>query len=376
MATEQTHSTRLSSSTATPSLSSDHYLDPTLFEQELALIWRKQWLYLDRLGVLQNPGDFQVYRIAGREIIVTLNEASQYKAFFNVCRHRGSVLCEAESGHFNSGRIICPYHQWSYTLDGAQAGTPRVNLAVADGALDLHPVLLRSWAGNLYVNLDSTATGTIEDVMIPGPKTLEHWPLAQLSVGHRSSFVINCNWKIFWENYLECYHCPAIHPELCRIVPLYQAGLSTELINPEHPATDSVAAGIESWTSTGRAIAAPFATLNEAERAAGHTFLELYPNQYIVAHSDYVRQVCIQPLSVTQTQITAEWLFSEDALADPNFDARPATDFGELVLEQDTRVCELNQRGLNAASAFQGVLVDLEADVVDFHQKYRKWMNQ
>ncbi len=72
MATEQTHSTRPSSSIAKPSLSSDHYLDPTIFEQELALIWRKQWLYLDRLGILQNPGDFQVYRIAGREIIVTL----------------------------------------------------------------------------------------------------------------------------------------------------------------------------------------------------------------------------------------------------------------------------------------------------------------
>ena len=359
--------------TLLPSLPAAYYLDPNILEREYAAIWRTQWQYLMRLDTLKEPGAFKVFRIGDREIFIVLNEDREYRGFYNVCRHRGSVLCEADSGQF-SGNIICPYHQWSYGLDGALIKMPRIDVVNAIEDLNLLPVALTTWGGNLYVNLDSKTSLSLESMMIPGPNVLDNWPLERLAVGHRTSFTLACNWKVFWENYLECYHCPAIHPELSQIVPLYQAGLSTANLDPDHPAEDRVAAHIESWTTTGRAIAPAFSTLTAAEQVVGHTFVEIYPNQYLVAHADYVRQVSLQPRSVTSTQVTAEWLFDPDFLSDPDADLSPAIDFGARVLDQDTRVCELNQRGLAASGRFQGHLTHLEQDLADFHDIYRNWM--
>ena len=185
-----------------------------------------------------------------------------------------------------------------------EAGCVAENLALQATSLGLDRVLLTEWAGNLYLNLDQTSDLTISDAMIPGPTTLNNWPLSTLKVRHRMQFDIRCNWKIFWENYLECYHCPGIHPELCRIVPLYQAGLATDHLKSGFKGEDRVANGVESWPETGRAIAPTLEGLSKAEVKAGHTFLEIYPNQYIVAHPDYVRQVSILPSAPGVTRVT------------------------------------------------------------------------
>ena len=363
------------SPTLTPSLPAAYYLDPNILEQEYEDIWRKQWLYLMRADRLEQPGDYQVFQIAGREIFVVLDQTLQHQGFFNVCRHRGSVLCEKVAGQFNQ-KIICPYHQWSFALDGKLLQTPRVQLAEEAESLNLLPVRLQTWGGNLYVNLNANTEESLESKMIPAPDTLNNWPLEGLEVGHHAVFDIHCNWKVFWENYLECYHCPAIHPELSRMVPLYQAGLSTAAIDPSNATLDRVAANIESWTTTGRAIAPAFSTLTESEISVGHTFVEIYPNQYLVAHADYVRQVSLQPISATATRVSAEWLFDPDFLSQPGVDLSPAVAFGTQVLDQDTRVCELNQRGLAAAGDYQGHLIHLEDDLAAFHTIYRQWMSK
>ena len=356
------------------SLTANHYLSADIYQKELARIWRRHWIYVGRADELKSPGDFKVLRIAEREILLVLDRSHKIGAFYNACSHRGSVLCEAESGQLKSGRIICPYHQWSYGLTGELLSTPRIELGSQATSLGLDRVLLTEWAGNLYLNLDQTSDLTISDAMIPGPTKLNNWPLSTLKVRHRMQFDIRCNWKIFWENYLECYHCPGIHPELCRIVPLYQAGLATDHLKSGFKGEDRVASGVESWTETGRAIAPTLEGLSKAEVKAGHTFLEIYPNQYIVAHPDYVRQVSILPSAPGVTRVTAEWLFAPDVSKNPSFDPAPAIEFCERLLHQDARVSELNQRGLAAKPHHQGVLIDLESDVWDFHEYYRTWM--
>lgn len=356
------------------SLTANHYLSADIYRAELAQIWRRHWIYAGRADELKNPGDFKVLRIAEREVLLVLDASHQIGAFYNACSHRGSVLCEAESGQLKSGRIICPYHQWSYSLGGELLFTPRIKLGSQAAHLGLDKVSLTEWAGNLYLSLDQNSDLNVLDAMIPGPKTLDNWPLSTLKVRHRVQFEVQCNWKIFWENYLECYHCPGIHPELCRIVPMYQAGLATDHLKSGFKGEDRVASGVESWTETGRAIAPNLEGLSEAEVKAGHTFLEIYPNQYIVAHPDYVRQVSILPIAPGATRVTAEWLFAPDVFENPSFDPSPAVEFCERLLHQDARVSELNQRGLAAKPHHQGVLIDLESDVWDFHEHYRAWM--
>ena len=363
------------SSVLQPSLPAELYLDPVVYQNELRKIWYRQWIYAGRTDQLPSPGDYMLHTIGNQSIIVTRNEKGRIGAFHNTCRHRGSALCQAQQGQFKQGQIICPYHRWSYSLTGDLLNTPFLDLADANRNFSLYPVQCQSWKGNIYLNLDTSRSVELGETADPGFTVLNNWPLEQLKLGHSHQFELACNWKIFWENYLECYHCPGIHPELCKLVPLYKAALSTDRLDPDTELADAVGSGIESWTTTGKAISSPFPGLSEAECSAGHTFMELYPNQYIVAHSDYIRQVSITPLATDRTRITAEWFFSGEAMAGADFDPTPAIEFSKQVLAEDAIVNELNQRGITALPHQQGYLTPQEGDLALFHQRYKAWMD-
>ena len=348
-----------------PSLPAKLYSDPAVFQEELDKIWYRQWLYVGRADSISNQGDYRLTTVGNQTIIVTRNQEDRVCAFHNTCRHRGSALCLDQQGHFKQGRITCPYHRWSYSLEG---------ISDEQHHFGLYPVQCQSWAGNIYINLDANSSLKLGETADPDFTVLDNWPLEKLKLGHTHQFELACNWKIFWENYLECYHCPGIHPDLCKLVPLYKAALATDRIDPGAKLADAVAPGIESWTTTGKAISLPFEGLSEDEANAGHTFMELYPNQYIVAHSDYVRQVSVSPLSAERTRITAEWLFSAEAMRDLDFDPSPAIDFSKQVLAEDSWVNELNQRGITALPHHNGYLAPVEADLALFHEMYRNWM--
>lgn len=359
-----------------PSLPAKLYSDPAVYQEELNKIWYRQWIYAGRADGLSRPGDYMLTKVGNQTIIITLNQEDQVRAFYNTCRHRGAELCQAQQGHFKQGRITCPYHRWSYSLEGALLNTPNLVISDHHPNFGLYPVKCQSWAGNIYINLNANSTLKLGETADPNFTVLDTWPLEKLKLGHTHQFELACNWKIFWENYLECYHCPGIHPDLCKLVPLYKAALATDRIDPGAELADAVASGIESWTTTGKAISLPFEGLSAQEVNAGHTFMELYPNQYIVAHSDYVRQVSISPLSAERTLVIAEWLFSAEAMNDPDFDPAPAIDFSKQVLAEDSWVNELNQRGITALPHQNGYLVPVEADVGLFHDMYKNWMAQ
>ena len=359
-----------------PSLPAKLYSDPAVYQEELDKIWYRQWIYAGRVDGIPNQGDYTLTTVGNQTVIITRHREGQVRAFYNTCRHRGAELCQAQQGHFKQGRITCPYHRWSYSLEGALLNTPNLDISNDQHNFGLYPVQCQSWGGNIYINLDVDSPLRLGETADPNFTVLNNWPLEKLKLGHTHQFELACNWKIFWENYLECYHCPGIHPDLCKLVPLYKAALATDRIDPGTELADAVASGIESWTTTGKAISPPFEGLSAEETNAGHTFMELYPNQYIVAHSDYVRQVSVSPLSAERIRITAEWLFSAEAMRDPDFDPAPALDFSTQVLVEDSWVNELNQRGITALPHQNGYLVPVEADVGLFHEMYRNWMSQ
>ena len=352
------------------------YFDPAASSTELQAIWHRQWLYVCRSHALAQPGDFRVFRIGSQSILLVRDTDATLRAFHNTCVHRGSILCEEDSGQLPGKRIVCPYHRWTYALSGELLSVPFLETGGSEKGIALYRVALREWGGNVFINLAGAAEAGLEASAEPGLDVLAHWPLADLRVAHTYENRLGCNWKIFWENFVECYHCPGTHPGLCRMVPLYQQSF-TALTDRLATAgfAQGVAPGIESWTTDGKAHGPIFPDLTAEERDIGYTFLTLLPTMFIVAHRDYVRQVSIVPLGPKQTLVRTEWLFSEAALKDPDFNPRPAVDFVTNLLQEDARVCELNQRGQQAIPHQQGRLVPQEDEVFRFHEWYRTLMN-
>ena len=201
-----------------------------------------------------------------------------------------------------------------------------------------------------------------------------------LVTGHRMVKELQCNWKIFWENYNECLHCPGIHPELSEMVPVYGRGYMAENEDPKwdpnkQQNATSLKDGSKTWTMDGTLCGPEFPDLTDEERTRGQTFVTLVPTMFIVAHRDYVRTVTLIPLGPERTELRAEWLFLPETLASPDFNLANVIDFASLVMIQDGAACEMNQRGLRRDKAVSGTLMPQEYEVFKFQQWVRNQMN-
>jgi Rieske 2Fe-2S family protein len=205
-----------------PTLPSEAYLDTGWYARDLRGIWAREWVYVGRLADLA-PGTMRRISVAGENLILCRDAAGTVTAFHNTCRHRGAELCaKAEQA---MGRLItCPYHAWAYSTDGhlvsTAHATPTEDFRKAD--YGLFAVQVRLWRGFVYLCLAEDPPEFLPD---PGLATLDNWPIDGLVTGHRLDSVLACNWKVFWENYNECLHCPGIHPELSDMVPIYRKGI-------------------------------------------------------------------------------------------------------------------------------------------------------
>ncbi len=353
------------------------YRDADRFRRELDAIWQREWLFVGHGSEWPGAGDFQVIAVGDQEVIVTRDRAGQLRAFHNTCRHRGAQLCQAHRGRFPAGRLVCPYHGWAYGLDGNLLSTPPAHRPehFDHGDYPLYPVALQEWRGFVFINLDAGTRLPVADAFGSESETLTAWPLEDLVVVHREDHEVACNWKVFWENFLECYHCPGVHPDLCRLVPLYGEGVTDPADLPDgHPlkSTDDVLRpGAVTWSPDGAALGRAFEGLDEAERRAGMTFTTGMPGVFIVAHLDYVRTVRVLPLAPETTRLSVTWLLSPEAAADDP-DIEQLTAFGRQVVLEDARICEINQRGLRSRAHAAGVLMPPEHDVAAFHDWLRE----
>ena len=207
-----------------PTLPSTWYYDPEQYARELRAVWYRDWVCVGRLEDVPEKGDYRVVALGDQRLIVTRSGAGQVRVFHNTCRHRGSTLCTADAGRFANGRIICPYHTWTYSLDGDLIATPsRVETGDFRAAdFSLYAVHADTWGGYLFVNLSATPALSLFDFLGKEADELKNWPLADMVSVHQERTHLACNWKVFWENYSECYHCPRMHPELCKLVPVYK----------------------------------------------------------------------------------------------------------------------------------------------------------
>jgi Rieske 2Fe-2S family protein len=355
------------------------YTEAVWFERELEAIWYRNWNYVCLEQDLAGPRAYQVTTIGSQQVIVLRDEAGELRAFYNTCRHRGSQLLQQVSGTLNTDSLVCPYHAWSYSLQGALKRIPSAQRPVDfdESILGLYPVSIQTWRGLIFINLDAQPAAL--EHSFDFPQALANWPLESLQTGFTWTKTMDCNWKVFWENYSECLHCPGVHPELSRLVPLYREFKMTVADAPDwrqRQATDpgyrdGLREGARTWSHDGQLVAPVLDGLTEADISAGHTFVTALPTAFIVAHADYVRIVRLLPLAANRTELTVQWLFAPEVLSDANFDAAAVASFACQVMEQDARVAELNQRGLYARPHQAGVLLPEEYEVHQFQQWVR-----
>jgi Rieske 2Fe-2S family protein len=366
-----------------PTLPSSFYYDPAQYERELQSLWYRNWVYAFRANTLTQPGSYRTLRIGNQTALVIRDEDGTLRAFHNTCRHRGSELCRAEAGRLGAKLITCPYHAWGYDLKGNLRRVP--SLSSPEGFdrknFSLYPVALTQWRGLVFLCFDAEHAPPFSAAFARGSDRLDNWPIEDLVSAHSFTRPIACNWKIFWENYNECLHCPGVHPELCDVVPIYGRGIMSEREDPkwaEHTNDDDprfkggLSRHTQTWSSDGQTVGRIFEGLTEAERQAGHHFMTSLPSMFLVGHADYVRITYMRPLGPEVTELTSEWMFPAETLADPKFDMANAVDFVKLVQAQDADVCELNQRGIRAAPHKSGVLMPEEMYLYEFH----KWVHE
>jgi len=349
-------------------LPAEDYYAPEVFEVDRERIFFRHWLCIGREEAIPNPGDYVVRDVVGESVLIVRDRSNAIRAFYNVCRHRGSRLSSKPAGHL-PGVIQCPYHAWTYTLEGSLVGTP--NVSEADG-LDrseypLHPVAVDTWDGFVFVNL-SPEPAPLREQLGSDATDFARYRLGTLRVGHRVESVVEANWKILVENYCECLHCPTVHPELVDLVPTFKKGI---IFDADGGHGNRLRKGATTWTRTGRSNVPPFPWLPEEDRSLYHG-MAIFPNVLVDLLPDVVRTEVLWPLGPERTLAVREWLFEPDAMAQPDFDARDIIEFHDLVDRQDVGVCENAQKGVRSRAYRHGVYPPQDRFAYEFNERYRR----
>ena len=324
------------------------FTSPEIFRQERDRIFEQQWNCVGRVSSVAQPGEFFVRDVAGESIIVLRDRNGQVRAFFNTCRHRGTQLCNVASGKF-SETIQCPYHAWTYSTDGRLIGAPHMHEVEGFDKRDypLHETAIAEWQGFLFVNI-ARVPDNFEQAWAPMVNRVARYNLPELVIGHRVRYDVAANWKLVFENYSECLHCPMIHPELATVLP-YQSGANDLTEGVFLGGYMEIMAPHESATMTGRAcgqLVGPDAVDRDGQRRA--YYYTLMPNMLLSLHPDYVNYYIIQPMAPDRTIVESEWLFHPDTLADPAANIADAIEFWDVTNQQDWDIIERSQRGVSS----------------------------
>jgi Rieske 2Fe-2S family protein len=366
---------------AVEGLAAAWYFDPAHYRRELERIWYRHWIYACRAADLATPRSFRTLTVGDQSILLVRGEDGVARAFHNTCRHRGAALCKEPEGRFPAVGIVCPYHAWRYSLKGELLQTSSKvhgeGFELSD--FPLYGLPVTEWNGFLFTALTATPPAFSASFDLPLER-LDDWRLQDLVVGHRLTKTIRCNWKVFWENYNECLHCPGVHPRLAQLVPIFGRALLERRDDPawqDHAHDDDprygggLRPGAESWSMDGRPAGVPFPGLSEADRKAGHLYMTSVPSVFIVAHVDYVRVVRLLPLAPELTEMTIEFLFLPQTLSDARHNIMNAVEFTDIVMSEDAAICELNQQGLHALPHAAGVLMPEEYAIRQFQDWVR-----
>jgi len=356
-------------------LPGDYYVNPAVFAEERERVFARGWNCVGRLSRIPQPGDYFVCTIAGESIIVVRDRTGAPRAFFNVCRHRGTRICREPAGHFHES-IQCGYHAWTYGIDGRLIGAPNMQEVEGFDKADypLHAAAIAEWEGFLFVNV-AREPAPFDNAWAPMSGRFARFGLPGLQPGHRVDYDVRANWKLVFQNYSECLHCPTIHPKLATVLP-YQSGANDLTEGPFLGGYMEIKAPNQSATMSGKACGRVLsADLPEADRHRGF-YYTLMPNLLLSLHPDYVNYYLIHPLAPDHTRVESEWLFHPETVADPANNIRDGIEFWDLTNRQDWDIVEQSQLGVASRRHQPGPYSARESIPAAWDREYLRWMGR
>jgi glycine betaine catabolism A len=351
-------------------LSGAYYTDPAIFAREQERVFSALWFCAVRIGDLAAPGAFRTCQVGPENVLAVRGRDGQVRAFLNVCRHRGARLCPAESGAVKN-YLRCAYHSWSYGLDGTLAAAPNLGpLPETDRQqFGLVPVTAREWLGYLWVCLADEPPSFEETVIGPvthrlgSAEAIAKYHVGELALGRRITYQVRANWKLIVENFMECYHCGSIHPELVAILPEFRRGYAAQSF-VGHGA--EYAPGAEGFTVDGRPGHGRLPGLGDDEDRR-YFAMTIPPQVFVNLVADHVIVHRMFPLAADHTIVECDWLYAPDVVAS-GADLSSSVELFHRVNQQDFEVCEQCQPAMaSRAYAEGGVLVPSEHHISEFH---------
>ncbi|MCP4847318.1 MAG: aromatic ring-hydroxylating dioxygenase subunit alpha [Verrucomicrobiaceae bacterium] len=354
------------------SLESRYFTDATVFEEETRKIFHDRWLYLDRSSAIENPGDYTAVELEGQGLILTRDREEQEKVYYNMCRHRGTRILDQASGHC-SKVIRCPYHAWSYALDGSLVGAPHMEETEGFKKED-YPLISpahATWEGSVFVHLGDDPE-PFEESYAPILTKFAPWHIGELKTVHREVYEVAANWKLIVQNYSECYHCPSVHPEL-QPLSHYRATSNDLEEGPFLGGPMRITQEGGGLSRGGKRTAPPLPGLTEENLQQAYYYL-LFPTLLVSLQPDFVLMHQLQRVSANHTRIICQWLYHPQAIDGENFDPQPTIEFWDNVNREDWRVSELTQKGIAGRTYTPGPYSNLESMLVAFDREYLKAM--
>ena len=350
------------------------YLSEEVFQQERERIFSHRWVCVGRAAQIPHPGDYFIREVAGESLIVVRDrERGDVRAFFNLCRHRGTRICTESGGRF-ANTIQCPYHAWTYGLDGKLLGAPSMESVPDFDKRDypLHAVACAAWEGFLFVSL-AEKPEPFAEAFAPLIGKFAAYNLPSLKAERRIGYDVAANWKLVFENYSECYHCPTVHPQLVKLSPA-DSGENDLSDGPFLGGFMTIPSG-GGLANSGRACAAPVGDFS-AEEARRVYYYSLFPNMLLSLHADYVMVHLLWPQSPGRTLIECEWLFHPDAAGSPGYNSDDGVGFWDVTNRQDWEMCERSQLGVASRAYSPGPYSPREAISVAFDREYLRAMGE
>ncbi|RAR63329.1 MULTISPECIES: aromatic ring-hydroxylating dioxygenase subunit alpha [Halomonadaceae] len=381
------------------SLPQPFYNDERLFQLDMQEIFEKEWLFAGMTCEIPSKGNYMTLEVGDNPVVIVRGNNGEVHAFHNVCRHRGSRLCVTNKGKV--AKLVCPYHQWTYELDG------RLLFAGSDMGKDfdlashgLKPVHVRTGGGYIFVSLADEAP-EIDGFLESLDHYLAPYDIENLKVAAESNIIEECNWKLVIENNRECYHCNGAHPELLnslqefddtddpRATPAYKDLVArkqadwdaqgvpyklTRLGRRNRLTRTPLLNGVESMTMNGkRASKKLMGNLQSAD--LGSLRILHLPNSWNHFMGDHAVVFRVLPLGPQKTLVTTKWLVHKDAAEGVDYDPAEMRRVWDATNDQDRRLAEENQRGINSKSYEPGPYSEtFEFGVIDFVDWYSERM--
>jgi glycine betaine catabolism A len=365
--------TNVRSSAGALTLPAKYYASPAVFQYEQKTVFPAHWSYVGHIREFESVGSFKTVTIGNDPIVVVRSAPEKLAAFYNVCRHRGTMVEERSCGVLNNGSISCPYHAWRYDMTGKLVAAPNMQNVDGFDAEDfgLIGVDVCEKFGFVFVRLNSDA-GVARDYLDPLQEILRPWDVANQVRCGKLHYQVNANWKLLFLNYSECYHCPIIHPALSKLTPYKSA--SNELVSaPVLGGPMNLKEGVASLTESGDAVGPIYPALNVTQKHEVR-FFTIFPTMFVSPHPDYFMIHRILPQSCSQTSVSCEFYAPKSTVDSDQFDIQSAMKFWDTTNRQDWKVSEMAQTGISSSGYRPGPYSNLESVLVQFDRYYMSCM--